>query len=478
MSASLDNWINRISENELPIFKYTASAINNVVSKEDSSTSDLSHIILSDANLTARVLRVANSVTYNSTGSTISTISRAIVYIGFNLVRDISMSLAIIDALLTGKAKENVLKLMANSFHAAVQARDFAERRGDPAAEEVFIAALLSNIGEMTFWCVAGEDGDRIVELMEKQNFSAEMAQKEVLGFTFDELTVGLTHDWHISDLVHSAINNPRMKNPRIQDIIYSQALAKATAVSWDSETTRSLMQKIAGHVNVDDSGIKEILHKNADKAAEIAQIFGAGAIVEFLPINKKVEITSEQKENEFNAEAPEPNPLLQLDILRDLSSAIESKPNLNLVLEIILEGIYRGVGLDRTVFALFTPDKKDIKAKYALGNGNEVFISRFQFSLRNENIFTNLLKGGTPVWVKDSQSKEIAELLPHEIRLSLASKAFYLAPISVSGKIIGIIYADRQPSNRDLDITSFDGFKHFVQQANQALNFISTQKR
>ena len=78
MSENLDNWIHRISENEVPIFKYTVLAINDVVSKDASSTSDLSRIILRDANLTARVLRVANSATYNVTGSTISTVKRTL----------------------------------------------------------------------------------------------------------------------------------------------------------------------------------------------------------------------------------------------------------------------------------------------------------------------------------------------------------------------------------------------------------------
>ena len=50
-------------------------------------------------------------------------------------------------------------------------------------------------------------------------------------------------------------------------------------------------------------------------------------------------------------------------------------KPDFNLILEIILEGIYRGVGLDRTIFAVLTSDKKAIKAKYALGKDNQNFI-------------------------------------------------------------------------------------------------------
>ena len=46
MSENLQNWIERISENELPIFKYTVHAINDVISKDATSISDLSRIIL------------------------------------------------------------------------------------------------------------------------------------------------------------------------------------------------------------------------------------------------------------------------------------------------------------------------------------------------------------------------------------------------------------------------------------------------
>lgn len=67
MSENLQNWIERISENELPIFNYTVKSINGVISKDATSTSDLSRIILRDANLTARVLRLANSASYNVT---------------------------------------------------------------------------------------------------------------------------------------------------------------------------------------------------------------------------------------------------------------------------------------------------------------------------------------------------------------------------------------------------------------------------
>lgn len=474
MPENLDNWIERISENELPIFKYTVNAINDVVSKDATSTSDLSRIILRDANLTARVLRLANSATYNITGSTISTVSRAIVYLGFNLVRDVSMSLAIIDALLSGKAKEHALKLMAQSFHAAVQARDFAEQRGDTGSEEIFIAALLRYVGEITFWCVAGEEGEKIIELMEQRGFSEEMAQQEVLGFTLDQLTVGLTTDWHLSDLLHSAINKPQMDNPRIKDIVYALALAETTNKSWNSKDTLTVANKIADHVNVKKDDVLALLRENAQKAAEVAQLFGASSIIKYLPIDDD-EVKDHPDEHSFDANCPIPDPLLQLNILRDLSGILADKPGFNLVLEIILEGIYRGVGLDRTVFAMLTSDKKAIKAKYGLGKDNQTFIKRFHFSLQTDNIFSKVIKKAEAIWVQDSQSKNID--ISEDIRLALASRSFYLAPLIITGKVIGLIYADRQPSDRELDNESYESFKHFVQQASQALEYITSRK-
>lgn len=472
MSENLDNWIERISENELPIFKYTVHAINDVVSNDDTSISDLSRIILRDANLTARVLRVANSATYNVTGATISTISRAIVYLGFNLVRDISMSLAIIDALLSGKVKERALNLMAQSFHAAVQARDFAERRGDDAVEEIFIAALLKHIGEITFWCVAGEEGEQIVELIENRGFSEEMAQKEVLGFTLDQLTLGLTADWHISDLLHSAINKPKMDNPRIRDIVNAIELSEAAEKSWSSKETIAIANKIAKQLDIKEDKIIAELHENAKKAAEFAQMFGASAIIQYMPIDD-MHIESEEDEHAFDADCPQPDPLLQLNILRDLSGMLAEKPGLNIILEIILEGIYRGVGLDRTVFAMMTTDKKAVKGKYALGKDNQSFVSRFHFSLQTDNIFSKLTRQPEPVWIKDTQSRESKEMISDEVRLALACRAFFVAPLVIGERVIGLIYADRQPSNRELDVESYESFKHFVQQANQALEFI-----
>ena len=79
------------------------------------------------------------------------------VLLGFEEVRSICLSIAVVESMLKGTQKQRVLDEMARSFHAAVQARAFAEQRKDKSPEEVFIATLLYRLGDMAFWAFSGE---------------------------------------------------------------------------------------------------------------------------------------------------------------------------------------------------------------------------------------------------------------------------------------------------------------------------------
>ena len=48
MAETLASWVKRISDQEIPIFKYTVNAITDVVANEDTSTAELAQIILRD----------------------------------------------------------------------------------------------------------------------------------------------------------------------------------------------------------------------------------------------------------------------------------------------------------------------------------------------------------------------------------------------------------------------------------------------
>lgn len=477
MTTSLESWVKRISEQDIPIFKHTVTAIAEVTQDDDSSASELAKVILQDASLTARILKIANSIAYNPSGIPINTISRAVFFIGFNTVRTISLSLAIIDALLKNRTREHVLEIMASSLHAAVQARSFSEKRGDDSPEEVFIAALLYNLGEMAFWCVAGKEGDSILELMEQKNCDAETAQQEVLGFTFKELTVGLTQDWHLGDLLHSTVNKPKLKNPRIQNIILGHELANEAVKGWHTSETRVTLGKIAQHLDISTDAVSELAHENVKKAVETAQSFGAGIAASLIPTpGAKPEVLEDEIDEQ--SQYPEPDPMLQLNILRDLSSMLNDKPNLNIIMETILEGVYRGIGMDRAVFAMLTPDKSLLRAKHVLGENADKFSRSFAFNINSTpTIFSFALQKNQSVWIKDANNSEFSRLLPGSLLSTLSTENFFISPVVINGRPVGLFYADRQPSGRDLDAASFESLKHFSQQACMVITHVSSQR-
>lgn len=74
-----DYWIKQLSEVQLPVLAATINELNAAAQSPDSSASKLAEIILRDGALTAKVLRVANSVyNYRNPSNPINTISRAV----------------------------------------------------------------------------------------------------------------------------------------------------------------------------------------------------------------------------------------------------------------------------------------------------------------------------------------------------------------------------------------------------------------
>ncbi|HHH89736.1 MAG TPA: HDOD domain-containing protein [Aliiroseovarius sp.] len=473
MEKDLAYWIKHISEHEIPIFRYTALAIANGTRDDDVSTAQLAQIILRDASLTARILRISNSVIYNPSRTPINTVSRAIVYIGFDLIRDLSLSLAVIDAILKRRSREHVLQLMARSFHGASLARWLAEKRGDDAPEEVFIAALLYHLGEMAFWCVDEDRGLQIQALIDKHGFKPAAAQKEILGFTFDQLTVGLTHDWHLCDLLHSTINNPDLDTPRIRDIVLSRNLANDINRQWNNPRGLDAVRRIARYLKQDENKTLNLLRNNVLEAAEFAQQYGAAEIIPHLPLPEGGADNLDEAPPPVE-KYPQPDPVLQLNILQDLTSTLEKQPSINTVLELVLEGLHRGVGLDRVLFALLTPDKARLKGKFAIGENNDRLIQRFDVLLEAEPLFAHALQQGEARWIRNSRDEDG---LSQSLRTTLACESFLIFPVRIRQTPIGLFYADRQPSERPLGEETFSGFRHFGQQACLAIEHLSQKK-
>jgi len=476
--TGLSGWVQKLGESGMPVFAHTARDISHVSDSRESSAAELARVVLQDAAMTARLLRVANSPVFNPMGKTISTVSRAVVVLGFQEVRSICLAIAVVESMLKGKQRQHVVEAMARSFHAAVQARSFARKRKDSSPEEVFIATLLFRLGDMAFWAFAGDSAQQMDAAIRQRPATApEVIQCELLGFPFTELTLGLSREWKLGALLDESLEGKTDRNPRAGNVALGHELALAAEQGWDTPEVGLLLERIAENLYLPIEDVKQLVKKNAEEAAETAAFYGAGTASGLIPVpgDKPAAATDEEDAGSVPVFL-DPDPMLQLGILRELSVLMESRPDFNSVLEMVLEGMYRGIGMDRTLFALRTPDHRLLVGRYALGTGNEQLRRDFRFETGtgSPNLFSHVIASKQALWVGENSPSDIRRLVTAQVQVIARQAGFFVTPIEIQNKVIGVFYADRQPSGRALDEDSFTSFRHFAQQGNLALAYLS----
>ncbi|MCK5324087.1 MAG: GAF domain-containing protein, partial [Desulfobulbaceae bacterium] len=271
-----------------------------------------------------------------------------------------------------------------------------------------------------------------------------------------------------------------RGKNLSAKIINSCRELAKTSEHGWETEEVKPVVRRIANYMNISLPSANTILKKNSKLAAEVAAVYNP-EIAKYIPGHEEIlQKTEMAREEEIIAKFPEPNPMLLLKILREISTMLQSNPDFNLVLGGLLEGIHRGVGMDRALFALYTV-KSQIKAKFVLGTTIEYLRDNFVFPVETDKsnpFFDALFERRKGIWIKNASSCEYSSPIIHKMRSLLDVNSFFITPIVAGNNPIGIFYADRQPSKRPLDISSFENFEHLGQQACISIEYISRREK
>lgn len=80
---------------ELPGFPVVVVRLHRALADEKSSVKDISQLVVSDPALAARIVQVANSAAFNSSGREVSDLRAAITHLGFNVVRSQATTFAV-----------------------------------------------------------------------------------------------------------------------------------------------------------------------------------------------------------------------------------------------------------------------------------------------------------------------------------------------------------------------------------------------
>ena len=282
-AETIDQLIDSLSKKGMPAMASSINQMGQLTSSNNSRVSQLTEQVLKDPTLTTRVLQVANSVIYRGSGQ-VNTITRAITLMGFTSIRDISLSMKVLDEMLKKSPTQHLKNVMAKSFHAAMQAKGLVSNGKYGVKEEVFISSLLHHLGEMSVLSRGDDLSRKLDHLISKQGVSPDIAAQQVLGFSFQDLTLGLANSWSLGDMMKDAVSPPSKLTRPVEAVLLGEELSQVAGLGWDSESVTSVVKRIANFGGIDSATALEQAKQIADYAREVASHYGAEAVKHLIP--------------------------------------------------------------------------------------------------------------------------------------------------------------------------------------------------
>jgi len=196
-SSNLDKLIEKVED--LPTLPRTVLKITELVNNPKSSAKDLARVITDDQVLTARLLKLVNSSFYGFPQK-ISTVTGAIVLLGFDAIRNLLLTTSIFDLFSNEDKRQRFRRegLWDHSLGCAVGAKVIGNHLRHDKIEELFVSGLLHDIGKIVEMLFLPKEFAEVLCLMEEKRVLMMIAEQQVLGFTHGDVGELLAERWNL----------------------------------------------------------------------------------------------------------------------------------------------------------------------------------------------------------------------------------------------------------------------------------------
>ena len=468
------------SKSDFPALSNIISEINHIVSSDSESSGKLARTILQDFALTSKLLKLVNTASYGQFGGTINTVSKAVVILGFETVRNIAMSLILMEFLQNKSQAVQLKDEVVQAIFTGIVAAQLSVGHNIRDAEEVMVCSMFHNLGRMLATYYFFDESQEILRLIE-QGESEEKAAIKVLGIAYSELGLAVGRSWNFPprliagmrklsagkvakaqgdlDYLTVTINlahdlceiasSPTAKNKQQNLIDLAKRYESATRVS-DKELS------VAIDVGVSELGRRsEILNISVIKSPLLTRVrkwcrsvHAAEQPDKEKEFNDITGLDQAVKKDAVDGRPPNPEAILGAGI-QDVTTSLVSDFNLNDVLQMVMETIYRGIGFNRTLFLIRDNKQNAMVAKFGFGTEIEALIPRFRFPLPFvADVFHLSLEKGLDIAIENIDAPNIADKIPAWYRSNINAPCFILLPIMLKDKAVGMFYADMQVAN------------------------------
>jgi HD-like signal output (HDOD) protein len=444
---------------QLPGLGSAISRITAMVDADGESIQELREFVLADVHLTQRILGLANSANYKRYNSVTTTISRAIVVIGFEQVKLLALGMIFVEQIPQKNRAAALSAELTQALQSSLLARALSQRLNPAENERAAIAALLGNVAKLLLVLIDFESYQAI-EARVRAGSPETDAAHQVLGMSLRSLTREVLSIWGIPDSLAA--------------LSLSGGKAAGNETATRVERIVSLAKTTAQHLRQEAGPQREALLANVRKqcvaagsvSAEGFDRWVAAAEEQMAPLRAMLEeqrpgaepSAAELPEGCIIADAAPPvGPLnsvgkpansqeLVLARLQDLTQSITERRGLSTILLTALECLHSGFGFSRSLLMLRDAGTAKMRARVWCGTITPAEARLLETDLDAAgDFFAAAIRRGSDLQIQDTRAPQIAARLPAYFRKACAqTRSFILLPIVSENAAIACILVGR----------------------------------
>ncbi len=228
----------------LPTPSFVVTKVLKLVSQPEVSASELTEVIEKDPNLTVRVMRLANSA-YYGLPQKITTLSHAIMILGFKTVRNLVTSIYMHDAFFSSKLKTesfSVDKLWWHLIATAIATEQISDEVGFINKEEPFLVGIIHDLGKIVVARLFPSYTDAIIKLASMESITYLESERKLGLLDHVSIIRYLLEKWEFPHEIQTAVDfhhDPEKVNEEtLRDIVYISHAADVVANVLDPKAS------------------------------------------------------------------------------------------------------------------------------------------------------------------------------------------------------------------------------------------------
>jgi len=483
------------SKSDFPALSVSVARVQALSESETDSLQALCDEILKDVALTQKLLRVVNTAHYRRAGSDpISTISRAVSLIGVGGVRNLALSLMLLDHMQDQGHAHQLKQAFLHTVMAGTLASELAVNPRE--AEEVFVGALFRRLGWLLVAFYLPEDADQIRQRGGEPGLasaadSARIVQ-QVLGVDLEALADHVGREWGLPASLLGCMRSPG-------EVVPSHSLAgHQSRVHWLAslaqsasdamlhtepaqlgEALRLLQRRYQNALGLDGEVLQEAAGRSRQRLTDLTQALNlsvpaaspAGRLLDLYYVDAPNEgqeagatpgELADEVELSALTQSPAEEPVMDREAIlthgiQDITNTLVESFKLQTVLHMVLETIWRGLDCRRIVVCLRDAKSNELVGRMGLGEGAEALKASFHISLnvqpgQQPDLFAAVCQRNVDTLIADASVPSVVRLLPGWFQTHVKAPTFLVLPLWMKRPnqpdvILGMIYADRAKS-------------------------------